>query len=100
MAEGVVNHRNSGSGRKPLTEEEIEKRFGFHKASIEGPDATVPKHAYLRRQFVMFSEMLNTVLGEPTREASLAFTALEESSMWAHKALAQLDELVVEEGEN
>jgi hypothetical protein len=81
----------------PIDEEEIEHRFGFHKATIEGPENSAAKHRYLRRQFVLFATMLNEQLEHPSREGSLALTALEEASMWAHKAIAADDELVVED---
>lgn len=95
MAEEVVNHRTSPLG-KALSQEEIEKRF-FHAtaggpSSIDGVPSAAYKHDYLVRQFTMFSEMLNTVLGAPSREASVAFTHLEEASSWAHKAITALTE--------
>jgi hypothetical protein len=82
-------------GQHTLSQDEIDKRFGFHKATIEGPEASVHKHAYLRRQFTMFAEMLSEHMGV-SREASLAMTHLEEASMWAHKAIAQSDPLIEE----
>ena len=94
--EDVINHADPRVS-KALSREEIEKRFGFHKATIEGPEASDPKHSYLRRQFSMFAEMLSTVLESPSRESSLAFTKLEEASMYAHKAIAANDPLVDEE---
>jgi hypothetical protein len=96
MMEELIRHSDPRVS-KALSEEEIQKRFGFHKATIEGPDATQPKHAYLRRQFTMFSEMLSTVLESPSREASLAFTKLEEASMYAHKAIAATAPLAEED---
>lgn len=72
-----------------FADEEIESRFGWHKATIEGPDATQPKHNRLRRMFLDLAHELNDGL-PPCRETSLAFTALEEASMWAHKAVAKL----------
>jgi len=68
--------------------EEIESRFGFHKATIEGPDATADKHKYLRFMFKDIANYLDQALPEG-REKSLAFTALEEASMWSHKAIAK-----------
>lgn len=71
-----------------LSQEEIEHRFGFHKATIEGPENTSEKHARLRGHFKEFAQGLNSVIGT-SREASLAMTHLEEASMWAHKAVAK-----------
>lgn len=76
------------SNNRTLGEEEINSRFGFHKATLEGPNATAPRHAYLRNEFKYFADMLDRVL-PPGREKSLAFTALEEASMWSHKSIAQ-----------
>lgn len=71
-----------------LNDEEIEKRFGFHKAAIEreGIDKSFA-HADLRKQFKEFVEDIDTHFPDG-RNKSLALTALEEASMWLHKALA------------
>jgi hypothetical protein len=74
---------------------EIKHRFGFHKGTIEGPNATAPRHAYLRVQFMEFADMLDRVL-PPGRAKSVAFTELETASMWTHKSIAELAPL--EEG--
>lgn len=74
---------------------EIEHRFGFHKATIEGENATLPKHRELRLAFKAFAEQLNKVLPEG-RAKSVAFTELENASMWAHKAVAELAPLIEE----
>lgn len=71
-----------------LSNQQIEDRFGFHKATIEGAEATKPKHEHLRIDFKSFANMLNDILPD-SREKSLAMTALEEASMWSHKAIAQ-----------
>lgn len=69
--------------------EEIENRFGFHKATIEGDNATLPKHRDLRVAFKQFAEYLDQEL-PPGRAKSVAFTELENASMWSHKAIAEL----------
>ena len=74
---------------RDLNEEEIRNRLGFHKGTTEGPTATVPRHAYLRVQFMEFMAMLDRVLPSG-RAKSLVFTHLEDTSMWAHKAVAEL----------
>lgn len=79
----------------PLTPEEIEHRFGFHKATIEGDNATLPKHRDLRLRFREFAEMLNEVLPEG-RAKSVALTELENASMWSHKSIAETAPLVAE----
>ncbi len=80
-----------------LSNQQIEDRFGFHKATIEGAEATKPKHEQLRIDFKSFANMLNNELPDG-REKSLALTALEEASMWSHKAIAQDAPLVGHNG--
>lgn len=76
--------------------EEIEHRFGFHKATIEGPEATLPKHRDTRLKFREFAEWLDEVLPDG-RAKAVAFTELENASMWAHKAIAELAPTVRED---
>lgn len=71
-----------------LTQHEIESRFGFHKATIEGPEATQPKHVELRGKFKEFVRYLDEVCPDG-RYCSLMLTDLENASMWAHKAIAE-----------
>lgn len=78
-----------------LGSEEIEHRFGFHKATIEGDNATLPYHRGLRRAFRAFAEELDANLPDG-RAKSVAFTELENASMWAHKAIAERAALVEE----
>jgi hypothetical protein len=72
-----------------LSFEDIEHRFGFHKATVEGENATLPKHADLRAKFKEFAAALEEVLPDG-RAKSVMFTELENASMWAHKAVAEL----------
>lgn len=74
-----------------LGREEIENRFGHHAASLESP-VKPHDHAALRRDFVAFAEHLDRRLPDG-RAKSVAFTQLEDASMWAHKALAALNPL-------
>lgn len=75
--------------------EEIEHRFGFHKATVEGPEATLPKHRDVRLKFREFAEFLDEVLPKG-RAKSVAFTELENASMWSHKAIAETAPVVRE----
>lgn len=68
---------------------EIEHRFGFHKATVEGENATLPRHRDTRLLFREFAERLDAIL-PPGRAKSVAFTELENASMWAHKSIAEL----------
>ena len=67
--------------------DQIEHRFGFHKATIEGDNATLPRHRDTRLAFRKFAAELDALLPD-SREKSLAFTALQEASMWTHCAIA------------
>lgn len=71
-----------------LGPDEIEHRFGFHKATIEGPNATLPAHRDTRLLFREFAEKLDEIL-PAGRAKSVAFTELENASMWSHKAIAE-----------
>ena len=75
--------------------EEIENRFGFHKATIEGANATLPKHTDLRLAFREIAEYLDAVL-PAGRAKNTAFTELENASMWSHKAIAENAPLIAE----
>lgn len=72
-----------------LGKDEIEHRFGFHKATIEGVNATLPKHRDARLKFREFAEFLDELL--PDGEAKkVAFIELQTVSMWCHKSIAEL----------
>lgn len=71
-----------------LGAQEIEHRFGFHKATIEGANATIPLHRDTRLAFRQFAEFLDSILPQG-RAKSVMFTELENASMWAHKAIAE-----------
>lgn len=77
--------------------EEIEHRFGFHKATIEGPRATLPKHRDTRLKFRELAEWLDETLPEG-RAKSVMFTELENASMWAHKSIAETAPVIREGG--
>lgn len=79
--------------------DEIEHRFGFHKATVEGENATLPKHVRTRLKFRAFAEWLDEELPSG-RAKSVAFTELENASMWCHKAIAELAPTLREEEEN
>lgn len=75
--------------------EEIEHRFGFHKATIEGDNATLPVHRDVRLLFREFAEHLDHLV-PPGRAKEVAFTTLEDASMWTHKAIAEQAPVVSE----
>jgi hypothetical protein len=74
---------------------EIENRFGSHKATIEGDNATLPDHVLVRQLFKRIAERLDEVL-EDGREKTIAFERLEDASMWSHKGIAGRAPLVDE----
>lgn len=74
-----------------LDKEEIAKRFGYHK----GTDETIPKHTVVRESFKELASILTEVL-PPGRARQVAFTELENASMWANKAVAELAPVVEE----
>lgn len=78
-----------------LNREEIENRFGHHKATIEGPNPSAETHAVLRQLFKTMARKLDKTLPDG-REKSIALTELESTSMWAHKALAKNQPLETE----
>lgn len=72
-----------------LSLQEIESRFGSHKATIEGPEATLPKHTDLRAAWKDFVAFLDATLPDG-RYKDLLHDDLERASMWSHKAIAEL----------
>ena len=79
---------NETTDNSSVGETEIENRFGFHKATIEGDNATLPKHRDVRILFREFAAELDRIL-VPGRAKSVAFTQHENASMWSHKANAE-----------
>lgn len=67
-----------------LDEAEIARRFTHH---VPDAERTV-RHGDIREAFRIFATGLADSLPE-SREKSLAFTALEEASFWAHAAVAR-----------
>lgn len=70
-----------------FTAENIEHMFGNHKATVEGPEATLPQHKNLRWEFKDVAHELNKLLPDG-REKGLVFEHLEIASMFAHKSIA------------
>lgn len=91
----IENVRVAPSSNQTVGFEEINHRFGFHKAAIENPVVSAGTHATLREMFREMAETLDQML-PAGREKAVAFTELESASMWSHKCLARQNELVVE----
>jgi hypothetical protein len=64
--------------------QELEIRFTYHSPKDDQPE----RYGKLRAKAKEFAEMISE-LTPSTREQSLAFTALEESVMWANAAIAR-----------
>lgn len=79
-----------------LGADEIEHRFGFHKATIEGENATLPIHRDTRLKFREFAEWLDDTLPQG-RAKAVMFTELESASMWAHKSIAETAPVIRED---
>lgn len=67
-----------------MTQAEVDRRFDYHRPSGEAMNL----HADLRKQAKYFANSLLDNLPEG-REKSLAMTAFEESTFWAHAAIAR-----------
>lgn len=76
---------------------ENEHRFGFHKATVEGDNATLPVHRATRLLFRQLADQLDAII-PPGRAKSAAWTILEDASMWIHKAIAEQAPVVDESG--
>jgi hypothetical protein len=70
---------------------EIANRFGYHKAT----ETTGPIHQDIRGAFTEMGKLLDRLLPEG-RAKSTCFTELENASMWANKAVAELAPIVYE----
>jgi hypothetical protein len=69
---------------KAIGPEEVNRRFDYHRPSGQAQSM----HSSLRRSAKVFAEYLTDTLPEG-REKSLAFTAFEEATFWAHAAIAR-----------
>ena len=67
-----------------IDQAEVERRFTYHAPSGEAKD----RHSVLRADAKRFARQLTALLPEG-REKSLAFTAFEEATFWAHAAIAR-----------
>jgi hypothetical protein len=76
-----------------LGRDEILHRFGFHAATIEGPNATAPIHEEIRALFIELAEHLDHLVPAGRGKAA-AFTQLQQASMWFHWATAETAPLV------
>jgi hypothetical protein len=92
----TLDVKETWSGAGWLGSEEINHRFGFHKAAIEGTAATTEEFARIRRLFIQVGGQLDRMI-PAGREKTIAMDTLEDASMWFHKALARQNDLVEED---
>ena len=101
-----------------ITREDIEHRFGYHRATFpagfehrsdktttladwygaedtDGNVATAPQHAAIRKEFIEVANKL-VHLVPAGREQELMLTALQEAAMWANAGIAMQSPLVRE----
>jgi hypothetical protein len=69
--------------------EETQQRYGYHP----GTNDTIPMHEVVRKKYAEMDAFLQGFLPDG-RAKSLARTQLEDSSMWANKAVAELAPVV------
>lgn len=74
-----------------LPQEEIDNRTLFHK----GTDETMPSHKIVRQKYNDLMTAMNLLLPDG-RAKSVCLTQLEDSEMWANKAVAELAPIVRE----
>jgi len=88
----VAGYPEQKTDRSSIGVDELRNRFGSHKATIEGPNASTKIHADLREVFLELAIYLDGAL-PAGRAKSLALTHLEDASHWSHKTLAAEDPL-------
>lgn len=71
-----------------MDEHELDRRFKFYPADEDAAD----KHGSVRDVCRDAAGHLLFLTGPPSREQSLAITALEEAMMWANAAIARPQE--------
>lgn len=70
----------------PIDEDELHRRFAYHP-----PETQEKREAHERVRAICrdAATQIVEVTGSPTREQSLAITALEEAMFWANAAVAR-----------
>lgn len=65
---------------------QLAHRFAYHPPASA---AIAAKHEQVRAACGRLAELINQAIDKECREKSLAFTALEETMMWANAAIAR-----------
>jgi len=76
---------------RTVSDSEIAGRFGYHR----GTEITMPLHIHVRELFKQTARELDALLPDG-RAKRVAFTELENASMWANKAIAEMAPVVDE----
>jgi hypothetical protein len=69
-----------------ITNDELKRRFNYHAPKTQ---AKAEQHEQVRAVLLAAAEEIVELTGAPTREQSLAITALEEGMFWANAAIAR-----------
>lgn len=83
-SERAAATRRRAATRRDISEEDILLRFTHH---VPLDQQVRDQHDAVRENFKEFAMVLQGL--PPGREKSLAYTALEEASFWAHAAVAR-----------
>lgn len=75
----------------PVGKDEIRNRWGYHPPA---DPINVKRHEQIREAYIAFAEFLDMLLPDG-RAKSSAFTHLQQSSMWANFAIAELSPAVM-----
>ena len=79
-----------------LGRDEIVKRFGIRKPTIERLMQAAQLHSAVCDEFILFAEILDRAVPDGRAKETM-FTRLEETAMWAHKAMAEVLQEVAQE---
>lgn len=69
-----------------ITRDELARRFGYHPPVEPGKKE---RHEEVRDVLLEAADKIVELTGPPTREQSLAITALEKAMFWANAAVAR-----------
>lgn len=84
MTEAV--QETNGHEDRPMREPDVRKKYLYHKPSSDAQD----KVSKLRKTFSAMEDLIES-LALNSRERAMAITCLEESAMWAVKAVVSND---------
>ena len=77
---------SKGRQKIHITDDELARRFNYHPPNTEDK---VHRHEQVRSTCLSAAKVVVELTGPPSREQSLAITALEEAMFWANAAIAR-----------